>query len=526
MAFRLFSNILSPGEAVGLSLGAGAVRAVRLARTEAGFDLKDSTSVEFTAALPPHEVEIEAALLRVASLTGGERTRLVANVRARDSRLHFFDLPFDRADKVRQALPYIIEPLIMAPVEGLFFDYLPLTDKRRKGQPALAFAAEPEAVSSVIENLQAAGLNPNAVLPDSLGLVAAGQHFLQAEDRSRSWLLLDLGASQTGMVLFDQGRAIACRTTPYGGLDLTRKLAEAQNIDLSEAEASKRQTDLGDNKDSEPREILVRAWQPLLVEIERTLAASLAERRDQPPVLALAGGGANAPGLRQFLSGRLGLEVKLLNSEAGGAALPLGLTPELASAAGLAILGLSARSRPNLRQGELAPQQALSRYRASLAVMAGGLVLAGFFASGALLLDYRHQNQRYHAVKSEITRVFKEVSPETTRVVSPLAQLRQKVEQTRSGVTGLASEQRRVLGLILEVSRIARSREGLRILDLSLTPQNLELQGEGGSFEDIDRLKNELTRLPFFSEVTVGGARMDPVTRKLTFKLSLKRQTE
>ncbi|MBW2323667.1 MAG: hypothetical protein JRF41_09135 [Deltaproteobacteria bacterium] len=154
------------------------------------------------------------------------------------------------------------------------------------------------------------------------------------------------------------------------------------------------------------------------------------------------------------------------------------------------------------------------------------MLLIALISLGSLVLDYRHQNRRYNEVKSEINRIFKDASPETTRIVSPLAQLRQKVEQARSGVTGLTSERRRVLNLILEISRVAKTREGMRLLEFSLTTQTLELQWEGGNFEDLDRLKTELVSLPFFSEVTVGGAKMDPVTRKLTFKLTLKRQAK
>ncbi|MBW1710757.1 MAG: pilus assembly protein PilM [Deltaproteobacteria bacterium] len=526
MALRFFTDILSSNEALGLNVGAGTVRAVRLVKSEKGFEIIDSVSTDFQADRPAHPAEIEAALREAARLIMQERTRLVGNVRALSSRLHFFDLPFGRSDKIRQALPYIIEPLVMARVEDLLFDYLPLTENALKGEPAIAFAAEPEAVSSAMENIQAAGLNPDTILPDSLGLIAVGKYLFQGDPPHRSRLILDLGASQTGMALFHQGRAITSRTVPFGGLNLTQALAEAQNRDMSEAEALKRKTGLGDKETSEAAAILREAWQLLIAEIERTLAASLTDPDEPAPIILLTGGGAHTLGLPQFLSTRLGLEVQVLNREADITNPLPGLEPELVTTAGLAILGITPRTRPNLRQGELAPQQALARHRKPLILMACGLLLIALISLGSLVLDYRHQNRRYNEVKSEINRIFKDASPETTRIVSPLAQLRQKVEQARSGVTGLTSERRRVLNLILEISRVAKTREGMRLLEFSLTTQTLELQWEGGNFEDLDRLKTELVSLPFFSEVTVGGAKMDPVTRKLTFKLTLKRQAK
>ena len=75
-----------------------------------------------------------------------------------------------------------------------------------------------------------------------------------------------------------------------------------------------------------------------------------------------------------------------------------------------------------------------------------------------------------------------------------------------------------------DISGVAGAHQGLRITNLSLTPKGLELQGEGGSFEVVDQFKTELANLPYFSEAVLGGARVDPTTKVLTFKISLKRK--
>ena len=80
-----------------------------------------------------------------------------------------------------------------------------------------------------------------------------------------------------------------------------------------------------------------------------------------------------------------------------------------------------------------------------------------------------------------------------------------------------------MLDVLLDISRLGAAHEGLRITDLAYTPQSLELQGEGGSFEAIDQFKTELQNLPYFSQATLGGARMDANIGALTFRISLKR---
>jgi len=520
--FPQLTEFLGASEAVGLSLGDGAVRAVRLARATEGFETQAMAEVEFASGRPPHPAEVEAALKEAAGAVLGERARLVTNVPARQTRLFFVEQPFDRPEKVRQVLPFAVETQTMAHVESLLFDYLPLVEPAGQGKPAVVFAAEPEDVSAVMEGLHAAGLDPSVLLPDSLGILAAGQFFLP-EDETRHWLVLDLGASQTGVFLFEGRCALLARTLLYGGLDLTRALAEALEKDPAEAEALKRKTDLSNEDPSAEAEraVLEKALDPLLVEIERTLVSALPENA-APPVVLLAGGGARIPGLATFLNRRLGLETRPLPMTPPGGA-EKETPPAFAPAFGLALLGLKPKHRPNLRQGSLAPAQTLVRYRRQLGLAAAGLVLVVLFSLASLISDYRYNDRHYRQVKAEIQQVFKKTLPGETQIISPLAQLRRAVERNRVGGPGLSAGGQRVLDVLLAISQVTGARPGLRLLDLSITPAAVELRGEGGKFEDVDRLKEDLAKLPLFNEVTVGGARIDQSTRKLTFTLSLKR---
>jgi len=518
--FPGFTDLLGANEAVGLSLGTGAVRAVRLARSAAGFEVTAKASVEFASGRPPHPADVEAALEEVAGATLGGHARLVTNVPARQARLFFIDQPFDRPEKVRQVLPFAVETQTMAHVEGLHFDYLPLVEPAGQGKPAAAFAADPADISAVMDGMHAVGLDPPVLLPDNVGLLAAGQ-LLLPDDETEYRLVLDLGATQTGIFLFQGKRALLARTLPYGGQDLTQALAEGLDQDPAEAEALKRSTDLeNESPPAVERPLLIQALEPLLVEIERTLAASLPENAAAPVVL-LAGGGARTRGLPAYLSRRLGLNAAPFPMTGMGP--ENGISPEFAPAFGLALLGLWPKHRPNLRQGMLAPAQALLRYKGQLALAAAGLFLVILFSLTSLVMDYRYHDRRYRMVKSEIQQVFKETLPGETAMVSPLAQLRHELEKSQAGGAGVAGGGRRVLDVLLAVSQVTGTRRGLRLLDLSITPSVVELKGEGGKFEDVDRLKEDLAQLPLFSEVTVGGARIDQATRKLTFTVSLKR---
>lgn len=520
MQLLSLKGFFSSDRAVGLCLGQGAVRAVGLAKTETGYSITGSASVEFSPGGSPHPTEIESALFEVCENLVGERTNLVANVEARQSRIMFFDLPFDKPDKVRQVLAFTAEPMVMTPVEDLVFDYLPLTKGHKQGSPGLICGSSPEAVADAMTRLSLAGLEPGVILPDSLGLIASGMFYF--EETHGYKLLLDLGAGQNSLALFEDGRPIASRTIPFGGNEITKILARAKDIDLTEAENLKRETDLS-GPSSDITDILTGGWQRLVGEIERTLTALQTDLSEMEPAIYLCGGGAKTKGMDRFLADALGLEVKTFPVAEEGPQIH-GMAPELLPAAGLAMLGLAKKVKPNLRQGDLAPMQALARYRGPLAVVAGALVLLAALFLANLYIDYRHQDQVREEAKKEMRRVFRDALPEVKRIVAPLVQMRQKLEQAKSGLSGRSTDRARVLDLLYEISRITKARVGLRLVDLSINLQTVEVQGEGGSFEDIDRLKDELANLPYFGEVAVGGARIDPASRKLIFKLSIKRK--
>lgn len=524
MPLKSISGLWRSGVVVGLTLGAGGVHAVRLRRSEKGVQVEAAASTEFPPDRMPQPSEIEAALVETTSGVMNEKTRLVSAIRGRESALHLFEPPFDRPEKMNRVLMYTAEPLFLTPIEELVLDYVPFKSSDEGRRSGVVFGARPESVAENLENLALAGLEPDLVLPDTLGLVTAGQHIFKNKPDSNLYLLLDMGTDKTSLALYRQDRPLLIRTLFFGGRDLTRAVSEADQIDLYEAEARKRQTDLAADDPSPDRDALAEAYQPLLREIERTLASASRNGADGEVILVLAGGASAAPGLDRFLSHRLELDVQGFHDQFEAAPPGAPMTPARMSAFGLALLGLQPGYLPNLRRGDLAPLRILARFRVPLALMAAGLILTLAINLGGLFYSYRVENKKHQETKADIERVFRETLPDLTKVVAPLAQMRQAIDQSRLTDAEFSPAAGRVLDVLYEVSRLAGAHEGIRITDLALNPQSLELAGEGGSFEVIDLLKTELAGLPFFTEANLGGARMDPTNRVLTFKISLKRR--
>jgi hypothetical protein len=377
-------------------------------------------------------------------------------------------------------------------------------------------------LTATLADLAMGGVDPDLVLPDRLALLTAGETLFSGHPPGPR-LLIDLGARQTGLALFEGDRPLLIRSVFWGGWDLTRKLSEELNLDWLEAEWVKRDADLAGDDDA--AEVLRRAWAPLVLEIDRTLAGAWPEDEDRTPELVLSGGGASTPGLQRFLADKSGLDVAPASAYTPPEGSWIEFEPDLAPAVGLAALGLRPGYQPNLRREEGGSLELLGRYRAPLIALGAGLLLLAAINIGGLYAAYRADQRRYADLKDEIEQVYRRAVPDATRVVAPLVQLRQKVEQS-SGGNPITGARGRALDILLDVSQAAAEHQGLRITDLSLSPESLDLSGEGGSFEMVDTLKNQLEELPYFSQATLRGARVDPNTKILNFRVSLTRKVE
>lgn len=508
---------------MGLSCGASAVRAVRIKKTDTGYAIVDAVSMEYPPDREPNPTEMVSAVEQTGQKLGREKRRLVAGLPTTDAGIHFFEMPFDRPEKVAKVLRYEAEPLFLTPVDEMLLDYIPLPPSEENGNIGLVFGAKPESVGSLLENLSEAGLEPNAILPDRLGLLWAGKYFFNDPEEPLTRVLLDLGHKQTGLAIFRGARPVAVRSIYYGGRNITASLAKTLDLDWAEADQLKRGIDLS-GEESEEREALVKAYQPLLSEIQRTLAGSFSNIGEDGPLVVLGGGGAAAPGLRPMLEGVLGLEIQPVSAYYSGPPGRVPFSPELVTPFGLALLGVNSGYQPNLRQGDFAPSQVFHRHKGTLIFMAALLLFLLLFKVGDLVYSLQVEKQRYLQAKTEVESLFKQTVPGGTRVVAPLIQLRQEVERAGGVATSLGSKGR-VLDILMEISRLTSKYEKLRITDMALNPEMIELQGEGPSYEVIDRFKTELSNLAYFSETNLGGAKMDPTTKVLTFKISMKRKT-
>lgn len=215
------------------------------------------------------------------------------------------DLP-DR--ELRAALPLQVHDVLPMPPEKALLDFYPLEPRGRSlKRRGLLIAAPKDQVMAAVQAIGRAGLTVAHVdLASFAVLRAAGRPGRGVE------AIVDLGAHTTTVLVHSNGQPSMIRTVPRGGSDVTQAVASRLNVDIEQAEALKRRVGVVLDDDAFNTLVVEDALRSLVSEIRSSLAYVASADRSTPVAsLALCGGGAQLPGISEYLTRQLGVDVTL-----------------------------------------------------------------------------------------------------------------------------------------------------------------------------------------------------------------------
>ena len=304
MAFGLSSKA-----AIGLDIGASAVRAAQVTGTRAS----PSLSAFGQVALPPGAVvdgeirdpgpvsEAIAQLWKRAKLRSKQAVVGIANQRVVVRQV---DLPFLEESEFRSALRFQAADYIPMPVDEAQLDFIVLndyvTDNQDHMMRVLLVAAATEMVESFVDTMGAAGIQPAGVDLVPFAVARAVSSVARGESGAGgSEAIVDVGAGVTNIVVHHNGEPRFVRILLVGGDDATTSIAELQDIPFEEAEAVKFDAATGVATDDVKR--IIRTQVDSLVEEVRGSLDYYLSQEDSEPVVSiiLTGGGSLTPGLAQ-----------------------------------------------------------------------------------------------------------------------------------------------------------------------------------------------------------------------------------
>lgn len=236
-------------------------------------------------------------------------SRVIFSVPSARSYNRTVSLPALGQKELRNAVVQEVEQYVPAPLADLYFDHEIL--RQTQEEIELIIVATPKKIiDSYIQlgqvlNLEVVGIETT--------IAASGRLFLQAEQNNVPTVLIDFGSLSSDLTIFDGGLMVT-GTVAGGGDNFTDSIASTLNVTKQEAHIIKTKYGLGVSK--KQREItdgLTPLLQQLTREIKRMIRYYEERSGSEQKIkqVVTMGGGANMPGLSEYLTNQLRLPVRM-----------------------------------------------------------------------------------------------------------------------------------------------------------------------------------------------------------------------
>ena len=332
---------------VGVDVGHSAIKIVEISRTA------NPTLLRYAITPTPPGAVVDGRVrnrdLLIESLTsaieqsGIKQSEVITVMTGQTLVLQHLDFPRMRDGELRSAVADQITAHIPMPEDEIIFDYLKVPTDRDDLSRVLLVATQRDPVVSLVETLHASGLTPTRV--DIEPLAGYRAVFREAPPAARTAartkaakapeapvdvqpavrVLVDLGAGTSNVSIYQDGMLQLQRVLRVAGDDFTKAISIGLRVDVSEAEALKREHGL---LEGSPISFAIRPIsESLFREIRLALEFYHSRNRDAAfAEMAIIGGNARLKGLSEQLQEHLksslegmvdvsGLEVRLPTSE-------------------------------------------------------------------------------------------------------------------------------------------------------------------------------------------------------------------
>jgi type II secretion system protein L len=401
-------------------------------------------------------------------------------------------LPFNDDKKIRQILPFELEPVLPVPIDSLIIDYQKSVDEQKTD--VIAIAVEQEKLKAYLADLNTAAIHPQLVVPCSFPLaLALLEHEQQIPEQA---LLIDIDYQSADLYLF-LGRQIAMVRSLPSGIETEAK-AEAFALRVRQTLAA-----LGDRSTGPFAPAVVYLSGPAMCQAEnqKRLAAAL-----ELPLRAID------------------LCTYLPRIEAGDAVQDW--TPCLTdNALAMALMEAENRPCPTFHRSSsplLNYWRLYGSYVKKPAILMAVVLFLGLFS---VWLEGHFLEKRVNKLKAQMVQIYKSTFPDTTPLenVPYVEQMRSKLKQARDGRVDPAQNipKYRTIELLQAISANIPKELDIILSRMVVGDDGVTLSGDAGAFNAVDDIKSRLAKVPLFKQVTITSANMDKSGKIVKFKLKI-----
>ncbi|MDZ7744636.1 MAG: type IV pilus assembly protein PilM [Candidatus Saccharibacteria bacterium] len=235
--------------------------------------------------------------------------RVTVSIPATKAFSRTMQLPKLSPKELAEAVRSEAEQYIPLPINDLYIDH-EITRRRSDGVELLVVAVPKKVVDSYTFLMRLLGLEVVAI-ETTIG--SGSRLFLEAEKSDVPTVLLDYGSISSDITIFDKS-LIVTGTVPGGGDSFTHLIADKLGVTKQEAHVIKTKYGLGVSKKQKE---IISCLKPLLDQLIKEVRRNVryyeerAENDKKIGQIVTMGGGANMPGLSDYMTDQLRLPVRM-----------------------------------------------------------------------------------------------------------------------------------------------------------------------------------------------------------------------
>ncbi len=400
-------------------------------------------------------------------------------------------VPFKERKKIKQVLPFELEPTLPLPVEDFHIEFFPLKalpaadhvaellQEQSEYTDLVVAAIENDILEAYLGNLAFIGINPHSVTPGGYLTALCLAH---SSNVPNHWILIEVNQKSCTLffVVFDQ-------------IHILRSFPLYFN---------------------EPS-----CTQMLITEIERMISA-LEENSSilfEPKHIYIAGVDEEAE-IEEQLERFLDISVTKVNllrdMDVTYDTMPEGnFRPGVMdSALALAMAGIVGINGLNFHKVPFAAVKYFIEYKQKIiktSVLAGLTTI--LFISSVLIDSYSMEKeiQRFNSTRNEI---FQSTFPGKKDIKDQLKQMsimRNEVEAVRN-IPVLSTEMEhsiRTVDILNDISNLIPKKVDIEVTNFVISTDNVQISGNTDTFESVDEIKSSLEKSKYFKKVTISNAK-------------------
>lgn len=402
------------------------------------------------------------------------------------------DIPIKGQSKIRQILPYELEPLLAQPVELFAFDFLPVAiNETQNDNHMLAAGVERPHLKACLDVLAAAKIDPDIVTAGSYALASC---LSKVTDIPEQTAIVTMDGEAWSIYLLLSGQIGMARTFRFpSGKDSDAAIIDTnlhQTISAFEEQY---------NFEFDPQTVYLNQD----AASERTdVESELIEKYDYPVKTI-------------DIADAAGLPVQSARSTWHSEQMNNALALVLVRTKGIKAL--------NFRRGDYGKRIFFSEQRPHLiktAVLCGLILVLGILA---VILDGYYTRRTLRHLDEQVVTVFTSTFPEVRRIVDPLQQMKVKIRDEKSKIAqmGIAERKVAVIDILNDISQLIPKKMDVTLTGLIIGPENMLLSGHAEHFEMVNDIRANLERAEWVDTSIISSANQDKTGQRVDFKIKL-----